>query len=120
MTPSQRSSPDAVGIPTPVIEQLYGHALPGLDAEARRDPAISPLYADLHDLPPALLTVGTADPLLDDSLFLAARWRAAGNAAELAVYPECIHGFTALPTGLAAAANARIDAFLLALLTDDA
>jgi acetyl esterase len=118
MTPSQRSSPDAVGIPTPVIEQLYVHALPGLDAEARRDPSISPLFAELHGLPPALLTVGTADPLLDDSLFLAARWRAAGNDAELAVYPECIHGFTALPTDLARAANARIDAFLLACLAD--
>jgi acetyl esterase/lipase len=116
MTPSQRSSPDAIGVPTPVIEQLYVHALPGLDPEARRDPSISPLYADLGGLPPALFTVGTLDPLLDDSLFMAARWRAAGNDAELAVYPECIHGFTALPTELARAAADRIDAFLLACL----
>jgi acetyl esterase len=117
MTPSQRTSPDAVGIPTPVIDALYAHALPGLDAEARRDPSISPLYADLHDLPPTLLTVGTLDPLLDDSLFLAARLRAAGNDTALAVYPESIHAFTAFPTELARIANARIDQFLLTCLS---
>ena len=97
----------------PVIEALYAHALPGLGAEARRDPSISPLYADLHGLPPTLLTVGTLDPLLDDSLFLAARLRAAGNDTALAVYPESIHAFTAFPTELARIANARIDQFLL-------
>ena len=46
------------------MEWFNANFLPGLDAEARRDPAISPLYADLHDLPPALFTVGTADPLV--------------------------------------------------------
>lgn len=34
----------------------------------------SPIYGDLTGMPPALLTVGTADCLLDDSLFMAARW----------------------------------------------
>lgn len=77
-----------------------------------RERAISPLYADLHDLPPALFTVGSADHLLDDSLFLAARWEAWGNKAELAVYPDCIHGFNGFPMELAKRANERIDAFL--------
>lgn len=40
----------------------------------RRDPSISPLYANLSNLPPALFTVGSVDPLLDDSLFLASRY----------------------------------------------
>ena len=86
--------------------------IPGRSLEDARDPAVSPLYADLAGLPPALFTVGSADHLLDDSLFMAARWQAYGNEAELAVYPDCIHGFTAMPMELAKRANERIDAFL--------
>ena len=61
---------------------------------------------------PALFTVGSADHLLDDSLFMAARWEAYGNESELAVYPDCIHAFTAFPTELGKRANERIDGFL--------
>jgi acetyl esterase/lipase len=88
--------------------------LPGRDAAARKHPDVSPLYADLAGLPPALFTVGTADSLYDDSLFMAMRWRAAGNEAELAVYPDCVHGFTVFPTALARAANAHITAWVAA------
>ena len=85
---------------------------PGRDLAQLRDPAVSPLWAHLHDLPPALFTVGDADHLLDDSLFMSARWRAYGNEAELAVYPDCVHGFTGFPMELATRANRRIDEFL--------
>ena len=78
----------------------------------RRHPDVSPLYADLRGLPPALFTIGTCDPLLDDSLFMHSRWIAAGNAADLAIYPGGVHGFTAFDTELAEQANARIDRFL--------
>ena len=44
-------------------------------------------------MPPALFTVGTLDPLLDDSLFMDARWRLAGNDSTLRIWPEAIHGF---------------------------
>ena len=88
--------------------------LPHHDVAARKDPDISPLYADLAGLPPALFTVGTADYLYDDSLFMALRWRAAGNEAELAVYPESVHGFTVFPTTLARAANERIQRWVAA------
>jgi acetyl esterase/lipase len=88
--------------------------LPGRDLAERRHPDVSPLYADLSGMPPALFTVGTADSLYDDSLFMAMRWRAAGNEAELAVYPESVHGFTVFPTAMARAANARIEAWVAA------
>ena len=78
----------------------------------RRDADMSALYANLKNLPPALFTVGTLDAFLDDSLFVYARWIAAGNAAELAVYPGGIHGFNMFPYAIAGEANARIDAFL--------
>jgi acetyl esterase/lipase len=77
------------------------------DLESRLDPDISPLYGDLSGLPPALFTVGGADPLLDDSLFMAARWQVAGNDAELAFYPECPHGFDMFGTKVALKAHAR-------------
>jgi len=40
------------------------------------------------------------------------RWRAAGTRAELAVYPEGVHGFSLYPIGLARKANARRFQFL--------
>jgi len=87
-------------------------------AEGRdlRDPDVSPLFADLRGMPPALFTVGTYDPLLDDSLFMHARWIAAGNEGELAVYPGGVHGFTGMPNALGRKANAHADAWLKARL----
>ncbi len=108
---------DVSGTPSQLRQGMTGFRdlyLPGYDAAARKHPDISPLYAELAGLPPALFTVGTADYLYDDSLFMAMRWRAAGNEAELAVYPDSVHGFTAFPTALARAANARINAWVAA------
>jgi acetyl esterase/lipase len=98
-----------------------GHAqramyLPDRDLAALRDPAVSPMWAELHDLPPCLLTVGTADWLLDESILLAGRLAAAGNAVELAVYPEGPHGVESMPTELGKVARRRIYDFLQARL----
>lgn len=81
-------------------------------AERRREPDVSPLWADLHGLPPALFSVGTLDLLIDDTLFMYSRWVAAGNPAELALYPGAPHGFTNFPYGLARRAHGRAVAFL--------
>jgi acetyl esterase/lipase len=88
--------------------------LPGRSPLEARDPHISTLYADLRGLPPALFTVGSADRLLDDTLFMAAGWEAYGNKADLAVYPYCVHGFTSFlrETQLAKRALRNIDVFL--------
>jgi acetyl esterase len=111
-TPSRRAYDDVLVLTDPGMAWFTENFTPGLDAEARRDPAISPLYADLHGLPPALFTVGTLDPLYDDSLFMAARWQAAGNEAELLVYEEGVHGFNGFPIALARLANEAEAAFL--------
>jgi acetyl esterase/lipase len=94
------------------MEFFVDNFLPGIGREARRDPTISPLFADLRGMPPALFTVGTLDPLLDDTLFMAARWRAAGIETALRVWPEAIHGFNAFPLALAQTANAVQNEFL--------
>ena len=74
--------------------------LPGRTAEERRDPSVSPAFADLRGLPPALMSVGTCDHLLDDTLFLASRWAAADNTLDLFVAPDMPHGFMAFPCGI--------------------
>jgi len=76
------------------------------------DPYVSPLYGHLDDMPPALFTVGTWDPLLDDTLFMASRWLVAGNETELAVYPGGTHAFDAFPIGIAGTARDRMHGFV--------
>ena len=80
--------------------------------EDMRHPSVSPLYAPLHDLPPALFSIGTRDPLLDDSLQMSARWHACNGNAVLDVVPGGCHMFhTFRHTKIAGEANARIDDF---------
>jgi acetyl esterase/lipase len=99
MTPSARAFGNDVRLVLRTLDiEKFGEAfLPGMGPEAKRAPHLSPLYADLRGLCPALFTVGTKDALLDDSLFMHARWIAAGNRAELDVYPGACHGFIAFP-----------------------
>jgi acetyl esterase/lipase len=78
----------------------------------RRQPDISPLHARLGGLPPLLVSVGTRDPLLDDSLFLAARVAAAGGQVETALWPGGAHVFPRFESDLSERALARIDAFV--------
>lgn len=61
--------------------------------EDRRDPEISPLYANLTGMPPAHFTVGTADALLDDTLFMANCWLQYQPEVELDVYAGGCHVF---------------------------
>jgi acetyl esterase/lipase len=82
------------------------------DGADATDPDVSPMYADLSGLPPALFTVGTLDPLLDDTLLFATRWTAAGNAAELSVVPGAAHGFAGAPTRDGETARANMDRFV--------
>ncbi|KAH9828293.1 alpha/beta hydrolase fold [Teratosphaeria destructans] len=87
------------------IMQKYIEAyIPDSTVESRRkDPYISPLYADLSRfgprgaLPSALFTCGTADPLLDDSVFMCAKWVMGGSEGILKIYPGAPHGFVFFP-----------------------
>ena len=74
----------------PLIEDYVGDA-------SRSDPQLSPLNAELRDLPPVLLVVGSLDPLLQDSLGLARRWQHAGTSARLEVIEGAVHGVDASP-----------------------
>jgi acetyl esterase/lipase len=112
-TPSQRLATENTLIVTPMwLEAFRELAFPGRDLEMLRDPALSPLYADLSGLPAAMFVVGALDPLLDDSLFMASRWQAAGNQATVEVWPEGAHTFMNMGTPLAEAALARTTAWI--------
>ncbi len=98
---------------SPRTEDLCGFvsAFLGPDHD-RRSPGVSPLYADLSGLCPALFIVGTEDPLLEDTLFMHMRWLAAGNPSELHVYPGAPHNFVVMPIRAAADAHGRAIAFI--------
>ena len=74
--------------------------VPGMTDDERRDPSISPAFADLSGLPPALFSVGSTDHLIDDTLMMASRYAAYGNDTELFVAPDMPHGFMAFPCGI--------------------
>ncbi|MEE4212883.1 MAG: alpha/beta hydrolase [Parvularcula sp.] len=86
-------------INTPIVNWFADQLFPPAQFKNlnKADPAVSPLYADLRGLCPALFSVGTLDPILDDSLFMATRWLAAGNEAALEIYPGGIHAFDMIP-----------------------
>jgi acetyl esterase len=105
MTPSvRRWGDERIVVNTPDLAAFAAQYAP---VGHHRDPDVSPLYAGLDGLPAALFSCGTRDPLLDDTLFMAARWRAAGNPAELALYPGAPHEFLNLREPSPAAAQAR-------------
>jgi acetyl esterase/lipase len=56
-----------------------------------KHPLASPLYAELHGLPPLLIMVGTHEALFDDSTRFAAKAQAAGVEVQLDVWQEMIH-----------------------------
>ena len=56
-------------------------------------PLVSPLYADLRGLPPLLIQVGDRETVLDDSVMLADKARAAGVGVDLQIWDGMIHVF---------------------------
>jgi acetyl esterase/lipase len=57
-----------------------------------RHPHLSPLFGDLTGLPPSILTSGTRDLLLSDTVRMHRALRTAGVAAELHVWEAASHG----------------------------
>ncbi len=94
-----------------ILAMARGYLGEGVDA---RDPRASPLFADLHGLPPLLLQVGDRETVLDDSRAFAVKAKAAGVDVRLEVWDDMIHVFQQFPAELVEArrAVAAIGAFL--------
>lgn len=73
--------------------------LPDTTPEQRRDPSISPFFADLYSmkLPPAIFLCGTDDCLLEDTVLMATRWQLAGGETMMRLFPGAPHGFIIAP-----------------------
>ena len=63
---------------------------PGID---RKDPRVSPLFANFTGFPPMLIQIGSEETLLDDAIRLAARAGAADVAVTLEIWPHMIHAW---------------------------
>jgi epsilon-lactone hydrolase len=70
--------------------RLASQYLAGTDP---RTPYASPLYGDPAGLPPTLIQVGSDEVLLDDSVRMAERMRAAGCEVELEIWPRMPHAW---------------------------
>ncbi|RZJ16441.1 MAG: alpha/beta hydrolase [Brevundimonas sp.] len=88
----------------PTMQADLARLAPDRDEAALRHADVSPLYADLTDVPPALFLAGGRDPLFEDSALMAARWGEASDA-DLIRVPQAPHGF--LHFGGPAARGAR-------------
>lgn len=65
------------------VVYAHGHDL--------KDPLLSPVYGDMHDFPPAILSTGTRDLLLSNTVRVHRKLRQAGIDAELEVYEGQSH-----------------------------
>jgi epsilon-lactone hydrolase len=80
----------------PLIHEDYLAELANAYAPAsidRRDPRISPLFADLKGLPPLLVQVGSAETLLADATRFVAAAGEADVAVTLEIWPRMIHAW---------------------------
>ena len=59
----------------------------------RKDPVLSPLFADLHGMPPSLLVTSTRDILLGDTTTFHRALLAAGDDSQLVVFEALPHAF---------------------------
>ena len=91
--------------------RLASYYLAGSDPRA---PYASPLYGDPAGLPPTLIQVGSDEVLLDDSVRMAERMRAAGCWVELEIWPRMPHAWHVWARMMpeARAAIERIGAFV--------
>jgi acetyl esterase/lipase len=86
------------------LEELAAAYVPaGMD---RKDPRLSPLYAELSGLPPLLIQIGSAETLLDDAVRLAKAAGAADVAVTLEIWPRMIHAWPLWNGGLEAGRRA--------------
>ncbi len=79
--------------PIIVPERLRRAGLEYAGSRDPREPAMSPLFAELDGLPPLLIHAGGDETMVDDSRLFAERAVAAGVSVDVTIYPGMWHVF---------------------------
>ncbi len=62
-------------------------------ADNKKDPLVSPLFADLHGMPPSLIFVGGDEIMLDDARLLHQKLQESGCESELVIADKLWHAY---------------------------
>lgn len=106
-----------------LMEKFLEAFLPDTTFAERQKGSISPLYADLEalrgKLPPALFTCGTEDCLVDDTIFMSAKWLMAGAETTVKIITGAPHGYLMLSEkgSLCKEGLDSVEAFMLSKLS---
>ncbi|KAH7417642.1 Alpha/Beta hydrolase protein [Cadophora sp. MPI-SDFR-AT-0126] len=100
--PSVKHFPRRIVLNGEIIDHFMNAFLPTQTLEERRTGTISPYYEDFSPfrgrLPSALFTIGTEDPLVDDTVVMSVKWMMFGGEAVVKVYSGACHGFIGFPS----------------------
>jgi acetyl esterase len=104
-SPSIAEKPDEPILSKADIHTFLGHYLCA-GGDPARDPYLSPLFADHHGLPPALVQTAEHDPIRDDGVRYAEALRRAGVRVRYTDYLGQPHGYISVPGACRAAPQA--------------
>jgi len=90
-TENEEKDPVSVGKGLDMVIERYI-----TEETSRADPLVSPLYADMHGLPPLLFHTGSTEMLRDDSILAAEKAKDAGVDATCEVWDDMPHVFQSL------------------------
>lgn len=93
-TPSYDENAHAVPLNSAMMPWFFRHYLKNADQES--DPFVSPMLADLRDLPPAIVITAEFDPLRDEGEAYAQRLSDSGVLVEVRRYDGMSHEFFGL------------------------
>jgi acetyl esterase len=97
--PSYEAAGDLLPLRRAEMAWYWDHYLP--DPARRRDPAATPLHADLEGAPPTVLVQAGHDPLVEEGRDFATALDRAGVPLRRLEYPGAVHGFLGMPGDLA-------------------
>ncbi len=85
----------------------------------RKNPLVSPLFADVEDMPPSIIFVGGDEILLSDSKEFHQKLLTAGNKSQLVIAPDRWHAYILYGLAEDKGDMAKLNAFLSAVMAPE-